>query len=140
MEGLDEETNSEPAPAADEVLCLLPEEDCYAASYDTCNDAGQDEEAAKGFRRRVDSLEDAEADDKGSTNESKGIEATDEVGRPVWKSKMRMIERLCWSCGVLKVLTHHLFLCPQKTEGRPVMMRRAPRTPNAGPMVVASLV
>ena len=35
---------------------------------------------------------------------------------------------------------YHLFLCPQKTEGRPVMMRRAPRTPNAGPMTVASRV
>jgi len=89
MEGLDEETNSEPAPAADKVSCLLPEEDCYTASYDACNDAGKDEEAAKGLRRWVDGLEDAEADDEGSTDESKGIEATDEVGRPVWKSRLR---------------------------------------------------
>lgn len=83
MEGLDEETNGEPTPTTDEVFRLLPEEDCDAASDDTCNDAGEDEEAAEGCRRRVDGLEDAEADDKGSTRESKGIEATDEIGRPV---------------------------------------------------------
>jgi len=84
MEGLDEEANGEPAPAADEVFRLLPEEDCYAASYDASNDAGEDEEAAESFRRWVDGLEDTEADDESSTCESKGIEATDEVGRPVW--------------------------------------------------------
>ena len=138
MECLDEETNSEPAPAANEVFCLLPEEDCYTASYDACNDAGKDEETAKGFRRGVDCLEDAEADDEGSTNESKGIEATDEVGRPVSKSRMRMAELLCRVRRFVGVLTYHLFLCPQKTDGRPVMMRRAPRTPNAGPITVAS--
>lgn len=140
MEGLDEETNSEPAPATDEVFCLLPEEDCYAASYDACNDTGKDEETAKSFRRGVDCLEDAEADDEGSTNESKGIEATDKVGRPVPKSRMRMrmAELLCRMRRFVGVLTYHLFLCPQKTDGRPVMMRRAPRTPNAGPITVAS--
>ena len=102
MECLDEETNSEPAPAADEIFCLLPEEDCYAASYDACNDAGKDEETPKGFGRGVDGLEDTEADDKCSTNESKGIEATDEVGRPAWKSRMCMNELLCRLRRVVK--------------------------------------
>jgi len=83
MEGLDEETNGEPAPAADEVFRLLPEEDCYAASYDASNDAGEDEEAPESFRGRGDGLKDTKADDEGGTNESKGIETTDEVGRPV---------------------------------------------------------
>jgi hypothetical protein len=89
MEGLHKETNGEPTPAADEVFRLLPEEDCYAASYDASNDAGEDEETAEGFGRGVDGLEDAEADDEGSTSESEGIEATDEVGRPV-EVRMRM--------------------------------------------------
>lgn len=138
MEGLDEEANGEPAPASDKVFCLLPEEDCYAASYDASNDTGEDEEAAECFRRRVDGLEDAEADYEGCTSESEGIEATDEVGRPVWG--MAISERPCGLHRVVEILAYHLFLCPQKTEGRPVMMRRAPRTPNAGPMTVASSV
>jgi hypothetical protein len=80
MESLDEETNGEPAPAADEVFRLFPEEDCYTASHDACDDTGEDEEPTDGCRGRVDGLEDAEANDKGGTSESKGIEATDEVG------------------------------------------------------------
>ena len=81
-EGLDKETNGEPAPAADEVFRLFPEEDCYPASYDACDDAGEDEETAKGFRGRIDGLENAVTNDEGGTYERKGIEATDEVGRP----------------------------------------------------------
>ena len=32
---------------------------------------------------------------------------------------------------------YHLFLCPQKVLGRPVMMRIAPRTPNPGSILVS---
>jgi hypothetical protein len=83
MEGLNKETNCEPTPAADEVFRRLPEEDRYATSYDAGDDAGEDEETAQGFRGWVDGLEDAKANDEGSTSESKRIEATDEVGRPL---------------------------------------------------------
>lgn len=51
-----------------------------------------------------------------------------------------MVERLCGVGRVVEILAHHLFLCPQKIEGRPVIMRRAPRTPNAGSTTVASCV
>ena len=35
---------------------------------------------------------------------------------------------------------HHLFLWPQNALGRPVRMRIAPRTPNAGVISVASTI
>jgi hypothetical protein len=119
MEGLDEETNGEPAPAADEVFCLLPEEYCYATPYDACNDAGKDIEAPKGFRRRVDGVDHAEADDEGSTNESKGIEATDKVGRPVWKWRVRTNELLScvgWAGLSKSFLTIYFYVPRRQTE------------------------
>ena len=37
-------------------------------------------------------------------------------------------------------MTHHLFLWPQNALGKPVRIRRAPRTPKAGSNLVSSMM
>ena len=133
-EALDPQTEGETSPSANKVLCTFPEEYTKGATHDTRYRACKDKHALQRVIWRVYGRKNTELCNENETNKRKGIKSNKKEGCPGGR-------RVSLAQGrVKRTRGYHLFLWPQKALGKPVRMRRAPRTLKAGVILVSRTI
>lgn len=128
-EALYPQTKGKPTPCPDEVFGGLPEEDGEGTTHYAGHGRCEHKHTLERFIRGIDCWEDAKFDDKNKANKRQRIKSDEEERSP---ERPGLND---WTHGI-EESAHHLFLWPQNALGRPVKMRIAPRTPNAGEISV----